>query len=104
MSSSNYQPITLVGASKLIGFFFVTKLMLKIPKWFNISNFVESKKYEEPEILARSNDNEDVINLDEDKLCGTNDETRSITIGGMSLSEMFSSLFWNSTREFAEAG
>ena len=32
------------GISKLIGAFFVTDLVLKIPKWFNISNCVHAEK------------------------------------------------------------
>lgn len=68
------------GVSKLIGFFFVTKMMLKLPQWFGISNFKgEGKK---------------ILSVD------------STTAEGNAANEkeFAFSLFWNILRESAETG
>lgn len=70
------------GMSKLIGAFFVMKMMLKIPKWFGISNFKPMAK--EAELITEdSKDGAAVL-----------EPPRVLAM----------SLFWNVLREFAEAG
>ena len=67
------------GASKLIGFFFVTKMMLKLPQWFGISNFKsEGKK---------------IMKVDEKGSEGFVNER-----------DFCFNLFWNILRESAETG
>ena len=73
------------GISKLIGFFFVAKMMLKIPKWFGISNFerIQGEQYNRP--------NDPLGNMDVDSVLEAK-ETMAFT------------LFWNVFREMAEVG
>ncbi len=70
------------GASKTIGAFFVTKMTLKIPKWFGISN------YHEP---AREGDLENQAGANQQAVIG-------------SRLAMAMSLFWNTLREATEGG
>ena len=73
------------ACSKFVGFFFVTKMMFKIPKWFGISNFgrVENKAYDKPNDPYGNADNTKV--LDSEKVMTLN-------------------LFWNLLREMSETG
>ena len=73
------------ACSKLIGAFFVTKMMFKIPKWFGISNFgrIENKAYDKPNDPYGNADNTEV--LDSKKVMALN-------------------LFWNLLREMSETG
>ncbi len=68
------------GVSKLIGFFFVTKMMLKLPQWFGISNFNGAGK----SILA----------VDSTQASDEFVNERDFSFN----------LFWNIMRESAEAG
>lgn len=65
------------GASKLLAFFFVAALALKLPQWFGISNYRENRTEGEPE-----------------------GKTGVISSKRM----MTASLFWNSLREATEGG
>jgi len=69
------------AVSKLIGFYFVVKMMLKLPQWFGISNFKGPVK---PIPKGQSADDE------------------SIEFG--TPKDFFFNLFWNLMRESAEAG
>lgn len=73
------------GISKLIGFFFVTKMMFKIPKWFGISNYerISGEEYNKP--------NDPLGNSKADSALESA-ETMTFT------------LYWNVFREMAEAG
>lgn len=74
------------AVSKLIGFFFVTKMMFKLPQWFNISNFVGPKK-----AIPRGQTSENGESTDESIEFGTP-------------IDFFFNLFWNILRESAETG
>jgi len=68
------------GVSKLIGFYFVTKMMLKLPQWFGISNFKgEGKK---------------ILSVDSTTAEGNVANEKEFAF----------SLFWNILREAAETG
>jgi high-affinity Fe2+/Pb2+ permease len=80
------------GASKLIAFFFVLKLALKLPRWFGISNYQDdSSKHTETAVEDTTTDIESDDKAPEDSKLD-------------SRWYLASSLFWNALRESTEAG
>lgn len=73
------------AVSKLIGFFFVTKMMFKLPQWFGISNFKAEKKSIPQNGTWENGQSEETIEFGTPK-------------------DFFFNLFWNIMRESAEAG
>jgi high-affinity Fe2+/Pb2+ permease len=101
------------GISKLIGFIFVAKMALKIPKWFGFSRFVEYKKIEK----NVDGEGDEMSATDGTVLAGgkvPTDENESALVAKappkVDLSEdedmanIGVSLFWNTLRESAECG
>lgn len=82
------------GVSKLIGFFFVVKMMFQVPKWFGISNFgrIEKQEYTKP--------------VDEEAVGASEVEIiKEVPVEEvMEEKAMAFSLFWQFFREMTEIG